>query len=322
MTDARSPIRILIAEPLDFSPRALAILQQTGIVDVRSTDGTQLCHAFQNYDVVWIRLASRITAEMLGAQPRCRVLAVPTTGLDHIDLEACRTRGVRVVSLRGEIDFLRMVRATAELTLALALALLRRLPAAAQSVTSGVWNRDLFRGGEIFEKTVGIVGVGRLGTLAAGYFRALGAKVLGYDPRPDFPHDAAQRVDRLHDLLQESDIVCLMVRYDESTRHLLGPTEFAAFKPDAILVNTSRGGVVDENALLAALSTGRLTGAALDVLDGEPNITAAHPLVIYAQTHSNLLIVPHIGGNTLESLQKAETFLAGQVVAALESVPA
>lgn len=314
--------RVLIAEPLDFAPRALELLRNVAEVDVRRTDGEQLAAAFQTYDVVWVRLANRITADLLGDHPRTRILAVPTTGLDHIDLEACRRRNVQVVSLRGEIEFLKNVRATAELTLTLTLALLRHLPAAARSVVEGGWNRDLFRGGEVFEKTVGIVGVGRLGTIAAGYFRALGATVIGYDPRPDYPHDSARRVDRLPDLLRESDVVCVMVRYDESTRRLFGPAEFAAMKPGAILVNTSRGGVVDERALLAALESGRLAGAALDVLDGEPQITLEHPVVAYARTHANVLIVPHIGGNTLESLQKAETFLAGRVVAALEAVPA
>lgn len=313
--------RILIAEPLDFAPRALELLRQAAEVVVQRTDGEQLAAAFGEYDVVWVRLANRITAEMLGNHPRTRVLAVPTTGLDHVDLEACRRLGIRVVSLRGEIDFLKNVRATAELTLTLALALLRHLPAAARSVVEGGWNRDLFRGSEVFEKNVGIVGVGRLGTITAGYFRALGATVLGYDPRPDFPHEAARRIDRLPDLLRESDIVCVMVRYDESTRRLFGPAEFAAMKPGAVLVNTSRGGVVDERAMLASLESGRLAGAALDVLDGEPQITREHSVVAYARTHGNVLIVPHIGGNTLESLQKAETFLAGKVVDALQAVP-
>lgn len=312
---------MLIAEPDDFSPRAVAILRRTATVDLRPTSGDELNAAFQNYDVVWIRLAARITAEMLGPHPRCRILAVPTTGLDHIDLEACRERNIRVVSLRGEVEFLKNVRATAELTLALTLALLRQIPAATASVAQdGRWNRDEFRGHEIYEKTVGIVGVGRLGSIAAGYFRALGADVIGYDPRLDFPHEAAQRVADLHELLGRSDIVCVMVKYDETTRHLLGPREFTACKPGTVIVNTSRGGVIDEAALLAALESKQLSGAALDVLEGEPGISAAHPLVNYARAHANMLIVPHIGGNTFESFEKTETFLAERVVAALETV--
>lgn len=308
---------VLIAEPLDFSPAAVRLLETAADVTLRATDRAGLATAFAEYDVVWFRLAHRIDRDLLTSHARTSILATPVTGLDHIDLAACAERGIRVVSLRGEVDFLNQVRATAELTLALALALLRRLPAAAAHVQAGGWNRDLFRGHELFGRTVGIVGVGRLGRIVAGYFRALGMTVLGYDPRVDFPHDSAERVVSLDELLGRSDVVSLHVAYNDSTRHLLSTPEFAAMKPGAVLINTARGGVVDERALLAALDDGRLAGAALDVLDGEPSITASHSLVAAAKTRDNLLIVPHIGGNTLESFEKTEVFLAGRVLEAL-----
>jgi len=279
-------------------------------VTLRATDPAELPAGFREFDAVWIRLANRITADMFQPAMRCRLLIVPTTGIDHIDLDACERYGVRVLCLKGEVEFLRTVRATAELTLALTLALLRHIPAAAASTRNGEWDRDRFRGREIFGKTVGIIGMGRLGTIAAGYFQSLGARVVGYDPRTDYPHEAADRCATLVELLQQSDIVCLMARYDAGTRHLLNHTAFAAMRPRAVLVNTSRGGIVDESALLDALKSGRLAGAALDVLDGEPNITAEHPLIQYSRQSPSLLIVPHIGGNTFESFEKTELFLA------------
>jgi len=315
------PVRILIAEPEDFSPRAVKLLEAIGEVQLRRCGRADLAAAFREYDVVWFRLAHRIDAELLGARPRCRVLATPVTGLDHIDLEACARHGIQVVSLRGEVEFLKHIRATAELTVALALALLRRLPAAAAAVLEGEWNRDRFRGRELYEKTVGIIGMGRLGTIVAGYFRAFGMQVLGYDPRTDFPHEAAQRVDSLDDLLSRADLVSVHVSYNRSTRHLLSGPQLARMKPGAWLVNTSRGGIVDEQALIAALDSGWLAGAALDVLDGEPEIDPDHPLIVYARQHDNLLIVPHIGGNTRESFEKTETFLASRVVNAAKSIP-
>jgi D-3-phosphoglycerate dehydrogenase len=166
-----------------------------------------------------------------------------------------------------------------------------------------------------------VVGVGRLGRVVAGYFQALGMDVVGYDPRPDFPRDAAPRVESLAELLAQSDVVSLHVAYDASTRQLIGRKELAAMKPGAVLVNTSRGGVVDEQALVEALESGQLGGAALDVLDGEPNIAADHPLLAYARTHDNLLITPHVGGSTFESFEKTEVFLARRVIAALQSSP-
>jgi D-3-phosphoglycerate dehydrogenase len=312
--------KILVAEPRDFSPEAVSVLERAGTVELRACGRDQLGQAFRDYDVVWFRLSQRVDADLLGEAPRCRILATPVTGLDHIDLEACRARGIRVVSLRGETEFLKRVRATAELTVGLTLALLRQIPAAAVSVRAGAWDRDRFRGTELYEKTVGLVGLGRLGTIVAGYFRALGMEVLGYDPRPDFPAHVATRVPSLAALVARADVVSLHVSYDASTRHIIDAPVLAAMRPGAILVNTSRGGVVDETALLDALRRGHLGGAALDVLEGEPTIDASHPLVAWAKTHDHLLIVPHIGGNTRESFVKTETFLAGRVVEALAMV--
>jgi D-3-phosphoglycerate dehydrogenase / 2-oxoglutarate reductase len=316
------PVRILIAEPLDFSAEAVRALESVGEVTLVQTDRTQFGKALQEYDVVWFRLAHRVDRAMLDDALRCRVLATPVTGLDHIDLKACEERGIRVVSLRGEVEFLDQVRATAELTVGLTLTLLRHIPQAAADVLRGAWNRDAFRGGELFGRTAGIVGVGRLGRLVAGYFQAFGMNVVGYDPRADFPVGVARRVASLDDLLGQSDIVSLHVAYDASTRHLIGGRELSMMRPNAVLVNTSRGGVVDEAALLAALESKTIAGAALDVLDGEPAITARHPLVDYARNHDNLLIVPHIGGNTVESFAKTEIFLASKVIEALQNLEA
>lgn len=310
--------RILIAEPLDFCPEAVRILQAAAEVTLQPRDPAGLAAALADYDVVWFRLAFRIDRDLLAGPVRCRILAVPVTGLDHIDLAACAERGIRVVSLRGETGFLEQVRGTAELTIALALALLRRIPAAAEHARGGGWNRDLFRGRELFGHTAGLVGVGRLGRIVAGYFRAFGMEVLGYDPRADFPHEAARRALSLDELLRASDVVSLHVNYEASTRHLIGPKELAAMRPHAVLVNTSRGGIVDEHALAEAIETGAIGGAALDVLDGEPD-TADHPLVKLSRKTDRLLIVPHLGGNTVESFEKTEIFLARKVLEALRN---
>ncbi len=311
------PISIIIAEPERFSEQAVSRLREVGEVILRTVDRDGLRRAFQEFDVVWFRLAHRIDATMLGDKPRCRILATPVTGLDHIDLEACAARGIRVVSLKGETEFLREVRATAELTVGLMLALMRKIPQASRSVQDGVWDRDLFQGHELYSKTAGIIGVGRLGSIVAGYLRAFGMHVVGYDPRPDFPSDACARAQTLGEVLEQADVVSLHVSYGPATRHLIGATELAVMKPEAVLINTSRGGVVDEVALLSALESGRLAGAALDVLDGEPDIDGKHPVAAASRRLDNLLVVPHLGGNTVESFEKTERFLAERVVEAL-----
>jgi D-3-phosphoglycerate dehydrogenase len=312
--------RVLIADPEGFSPRALELLRAAAQVDLRPCPQSELRQALRSYDAIWIRLGHHIDSDLLAGEFRCRVLACPVTGLDHIDEQACARRAVRVVSLRGETEFLRTVRATAEHTLALALALLRRLPAAAADAAAGNWRRERFQGRELYGKTAGIVGVGRLGTLVAGYLRAFGMEVLGYDPGVDFPHQAATRVTELGELCGRADLITLHVPLTPETRGLIGEREIAAMKPHAILINTSRGAVIEEEALLSALRVGRLAGAALDVLASEPDLSPSHPLLSYAREHDNLIITPHIGGNTIESFEKTEVFLAGRVVEALRAL--
>jgi len=308
--------RVRVAEPEGFSRAALARLREVADVALAPCSRAEIPRLFSEVDVFWFRLAHRLDDALLPLDPRCRIVATPVTGLDHIDLAACAKRGIRVVSLKGETEFLRDVRATAELTLGLALALLRSIPAAAADVRAGRWERSAFRGRELFGKTAGIVGVGRLGSIVARYFAALGMRVIGCDPRSDFP-EHVERVDSLPALFSQSDVVSIHASYDASTRHLIDASVLASAKAGLVLLNTARSGLVDEAALLRALASGRIAGAALDVLSGEPDVSGAHPLVAYARAHANLLIVPHLGGNTLESFDKTERFVAERVVALL-----
>lgn len=305
--------RLLIAEPDRFSSRALSSLQEWAVVDARHVAGDELRRAFESYDVIWFRLGFRIEARHVQPPVRCRIIATPVTGLDHIDVDACAAAGIRVVSLKGETEFLQEVRGTAELTIALVLALLRKIPAAHRSVVDGHWDRDMFAGRELYGKTVAVIGMGRLGRITSGYFKAFGMRVVGYDPYQEFPGELAEPMPSLHEAVGCADVITLHVSYSASTRHLINASVFSAMKDGVVLVNTSRGGVVDETALLDALSSGKLAGAALDVLDGEPNISSEHPLVAYARAHDNLIITPHIGGNTIESFEKTEVFLAEKV---------
>lgn len=305
--------KLLIAETDGFTPRVIAALRQWADVALGPIDRGMIGAALKNYDIVWTRLGHQIQASAIPADCRCRILGIAATGLDHIDLEACAKAGVRVASLRGEVEFLRDVRATAEHTVGLALALVRRLPAAHNSVLEGRWDRDAFRGREIFGRTAGIIGMGRLGSIVAGYFRAFGMNVVGYDPRPDFPPGIAFRCSSLDELMVKSNLITIHVAYNANTRHLVTGRHLTLLRPDSVLINTSRGGIVDQSALLAALAERRLAGAALDVIDGEPDIGAEHPLVRYARENDNLVLTPHIGGNTVDSLAKSEAFIANKI---------
>jgi D-3-phosphoglycerate dehydrogenase len=263
-------------------------------------------------NVLWVRLRNRIDAEVMAAAQDLRIIVSATTGLNHIDLTEAERRRIRVLSLRGETDFLREIRATAEHTIGLTLALLRHVTRAHRHVLEGGWDRDLFWGNELNEKTVGVVGYGRLGRIVAGYLQAFGARVLAADPdaRADEIESGVTLLP-LVDVLRAADGITLHVNLNAKTRGFFGAEQFALMKPGAWFINTARGELVDETALLAALRSGRLSGAAVDVLNDEHATgMRENPLVIYARANENLIITPHIGGCTTESVEKTELFLA------------
>jgi D-3-phosphoglycerate dehydrogenase len=309
--------KILIAEPRGFPPAALSTLSEFGRV-VTSADEITFQDALREAEVLWVRLGRRIDAALLDDAPRLRMLATPTTGLTHIDVEELERRGIELVSLRGEGAFLDGVRATAEHTIGLMLALLRHIPASITHVRQGGWNRDLFQGGEIYQRTVGVVGYGRLGRIVARYLRAFEARVLAADPYVE-PEAVAAGVELvpLECLLRSAGIVTVHVNLRESTRRLFGRREFELMQPGSWFINTSRGEVVDEDALLEALHSGRLAGAALDVIANEP--APRSPLIEYSRSHPNVVITPHTGGCTRESMQKTEIFLAEKVAGLLRA---
>jgi D-3-phosphoglycerate dehydrogenase len=224
-----------------------------------------------------------------------------------------------VLSLRGRTQLLGHVRATAEHTIALMLALLRHLPEAAAHARSGRWRRDDFRGRELHGAAVGIVGLGRLGRIVSRTLLAFEARVFGYDPSvPEGAEPEGVTLVSLPELLRRAEIVSLHASLTADSEGLLGAKEIESMHDGAFLVNTARGELVDEAALLAALESGRLAGAALDVLaDENPAGMPDRPLVRYAATHSNLIITPHIGGCTHESMEKTEVFMAETLVAHL-----
>ena len=312
--------RILVSESAGFDPGAAAVLRDVGDLQLADLDRAGLLRAIPAADVLWVRLRHHIGADVLDAAPRLRAIATPTTGLNHIDVAAAEARDVRVVSLRGEAGFLRDVRATAEHTIGLMVALLRRLPAAHAHAVAGGWDRDRFRGRELHGATVGLVGLGRLGRLVARYLAAFDARVLAADPHvaPASVPDGVALVP-LDVLLREADVVSVHAAYGAETHGLIGRRELALLRDGAWLVNTARGELVDEAALLDALHGGRLAGAALDVL-AEVHVrppSREHPLVAYARAHDNLVLTPHVGGCTHESMAKTERFLAGRVASLL-----
>lgn len=287
-------------------------LNRIALVDVEPCIADDLPIIFNNYDVFWFRLGFKIDKYLILNSTRLKVIVTPVTGIDHIDELACKEKNIKILCLRGEYDFLKEVRATAEHTFALVFALLRNIPEAILSVKNGRWNRDLFRGRELFGKKVGIVGFGRLGEIAAFYFHAFGCEVKYFDIVTK-SSDYAVAASSLNEIAS-CDIISIHVNYSQDTHHLIDKEFFDLCSPGTIFINTSRGGIVNEKALLSALKSGKLAAAALDVIQDEFNFSSANELVEYSKTNSNLLITPHIGGNTYESFEKTEFFLASKLI--------
>jgi D-3-phosphoglycerate dehydrogenase len=307
--------KLLIAESYEFSPVALKILSDSFEVEMADLDRAGLLDKVGGFEFLWVRLRNMIDAEILAQAYLLRSIITNTTGLNHIDLKAADKQGVQVLSLRGETDFLQDIRATAELTLGLTLALLRHIPHAHEHVLAGGWDRTSFRGTEIFNKKIGVIGYGRLGKIVARYFSSLDATPIICSPEltPGSVMDGFA-VTNLDQLLQQADIVTLHVNFEPENRHMISFPQFEQMKPGACFINTSRGELVDESALLEHLTTGKLGGAALDVLDRELDRTDSRiGLRRFAIDNRNLILTPHIGGNTSDSAFRTEEFMADKL---------
>lgn len=295
--------RILVTDNLD--PAGLDRLRSEAEV-VEADDLTQLVE----FDALVVRGGTTVrAADIEGAAGRLKVIGRAGVGVDNIDLVAAEANEVIVVNAPLAAND-----AVAELALGLMFALARHIVRADASMKDGRWQKKALKGGELSGKTLGVIGMGRIGATLSGNAVGLGMTVLGHDPPladEEIEARGAQPVS-LEELLQRSDYISVHVPLLDSTRGLLAAEELSQVKAGARLISTSRGGVVDEEALLAALDDGRLAGAALDVFTEEP--PGATELV----RHPNLIATPHIGAQTYEAQTRAAIDIAEEVLAALQ----
>ncbi|WP_196886361.1 NAD(P)-dependent oxidoreductase [Aureivirga sp. CE67] len=263
--------------------------------------------ALQNCDVFWFRLNHKLTREILKTA-RCKYILCAVTGLDHIDLKACEEFGITVISLKNEFEFLKEVRATAEHTWGLLLTLIRKTDKAITHVENGIWDRTLFQGSELYKKKIGILGLGRLGEIVAGYAHAFGMQVFYFDTKEKQTSKHFKKCDTVKEMLQEVDVLSIHLPYNEENHEIIDTSYFETMKKGMLIVNTSRGGLILEEDLVNSMQNNIVSGYASDVLFGEPEITT-NPIFQYAKKHKNIILTPHIGGNTHESIEKTEEFI-------------
>jgi len=315
-------LRILNAEPDNYSLEGKRILSSLGEVVEKRLTQIELREQISEFDVVIVRLGLEIDRAVIEAGHRLRVIVTPTTGLDHIAVPFAEAGGIAILSLKGETEFLNTIPATAEHTWALLLTLMRRIPQAFESVRSGDWKRDSFRGDDLAGRRLGILGLGRIGEKVANYGTSFGMHVAAFSLNRDNWPSFVERCGTLEDLLARSDVLSIHVPLEAKTRHMIGEKELLRLPPGAVIVNTSRGGILDERALIRGLGNGHLSGAALDVIHDERdgNRRYTNPLLDYARENGNLLITPHIGGATVQSMARTEVFMAEKLRCWLQSV--
>ncbi len=293
---------------LNYQPENLALLNSHFNVITLPDPDHDNKEILSGIDVVLAPLGYYYGKERIDLCPKLKVIASNTTGTPHIDERYAGQKGIRVISLKGETDFLRTITPTAEHTWGLVLAITRNTVPSFRSVCEGHWSRWPFGAPKMLSRmSLGIAGLGRIGRMVARYAEAFGMTIRFYDPYvtgADIPD--ITRVRSLEELALLSDVITLHVPLNPETEGLINRDFFSKCKNGSYLVNTSRGRVVDTGALIEALETGRLKGAAVDVLDDEfergfEKSVTAHPLVSYAREHDNLLITPHIGGSTVDA---------------------
>jgi D-3-phosphoglycerate dehydrogenase len=297
-------LRVLVTERL--SDQGIELLRKDFQVDVRPELAQgDLTGAIGPYDALIIRSATRVTAEVLESAPNLKVVARAGIGLDNVDVDAATRHGVMVVNAPTS-----NVISAAEHAMALLLAQARNVPQAHASLRSGGWERARWEGIELAGKTLGLVGLGRVGTLVAQRAQGFGMRVIAYDPYVSADRAKEIGVDvmpSLEALLVQSDFVSIHLPRSQETEGLIGERALSLMKPGARLVNTSRGGIVDEEALAKAIEDGRLGGAALDVFATEPATDS--PLFGLDQ----VVVTPHLGASTKEAQDKAGTTVAEMV---------
>jgi D-3-phosphoglycerate dehydrogenase len=302
--------RVLVTDTLAES--GLAILRAADDIDLDyrpGLKGAELLDAVRQSDALITRSGTAVTPELVNAGDRLRVVGRAGVGLDNVDVEACTARGILVINAPTA-----NIMSATEHTMAMLLALCRNIPEAHASVKRGEWTRSKFMGVELSGKTLGIIGLGRIGTRVAARARAFEMRAIAYDPYIPptvFEKAGAERV-TLDDLLARADVITVHTPLSDETRGMLGAEQIAKMKDSVLALNIARGGIWNERALADALASGKVAGAAIDVYVSEPP-AKDHPLV----NAKNIVLSPHIGANTIEAQDRVAVQTSEMVVDAL-----
>ena len=300
-------MQIGILEPKDFSKKALSALSNIGSVELFS--GLELGNFLVNKKVLFIRLSYFVDKNFLDKAKSLKYICTPTTGLNHIDLNECKKNNIKIISLRGEYKFLSNIRATPEHTFGLVLSLLRNYKKSFLSKHNQAWDREKYKGFELYENCVGILGFGRVGKILSKYFEAFGSKVYFYDTDDSVEEiNNSSKVKSIKNLINKSNIVILSTSYCVDNYQFFDKKYIDLLK-NKYFINISRGELVDEKYLIKRIEGDYFKGLAIDVLqDEQSNKNYLIDLLRLAED-KNFIITPHIAGATYASMHKTEEFV-------------
>ncbi|MFN4133491.1 MAG: hydroxyacid dehydrogenase [Candidatus Hadarchaeales archaeon] len=301
-------VKILVSDKIHED--GINMLKEVGEVEVATgMRPEELIAKIKDFEVLVVRSATKVTKEVIAAGKNLKIIARAGVGLDNIDVSAAKERGITVISAPEAPTV-----AVAELTIGLMLSFARKIPRADAGMKSGKWEKKELMGTELRGKTLGIIGTGRIGKAVAQRARAFEMNLLFYDLvlDEDFARTVGARYVTLEELLKNSDFISIHVPLLPQTRHMIGEKEFQMMKSSAVIINTSRGEIIDEAALVNALKTGRIAGACLDVFEKEP--PEGSPLLACP----NIVLTPHIGASTVEAQREAAMVIAKKIKEAVK----
>jgi D-3-phosphoglycerate dehydrogenase len=307
-------MKLLITEPKDFSKKALnSLLSHFEVTELNSISA--LDRYIHEIDILFIRLGIFLDKSILQKAKQLKYICTPTTGLDHIDIEYCRLNNIQVISLKGERTFLDSIPSTAEHSWTLLMALNRKIFHAVDHVQQKQWNRDLFKSYNLKNRTLGILGLGRVGLQVAKYGHTFGMKTIGFDTNPNIGTTLVDKRSSAEDLFTESDFISIHIPLNSRNIKFVNSNLIDLMKPNACIINTSRGKVWDEAAITDALINNKLRGIASDVLFEELSEQPENsPLLNIDCTKYNCIITPHIAGATYDSMLLTEEFIAEKII--------
>ena len=298
-------MKVLVSDPL--SEEGVRKLETEMEVDViTNLSPEELVERIKDYDALAIRSGTKVPAEEIAAADKLKVIGRAGVGVDNVDIDAATKKGIIVVNTPGGNTI-----SAAEHTIAMMLSLARNIPLANTSLKAGEWNRKRYTGVEVYNKTLGIVGLGRIGAEIASRMKAFGMRILAYDPfvTEERAADLGIRLATLDEIFRESDFITVHTPLTKETRNLIDEDQFKIMKPGVRLINCARGGIINEEALAKAVAEGRVAGAAIDVFTKEP--PAGNPLL----DQSGVIVTPHLGASTAEAQVNVAVAVAEQILA-------